>query len=77
LLIGPLLACVPQHFLPAAKLTAGINLLPDQIGLFRSEEARLRFACHGMRQAVVRTMTRLGVLRTSATRFAALDRALG
>jgi hypothetical protein len=58
----------------AAKLTAGVDLLPDKVGLFRSEEARVRLASHGVREAVVRAMTSLGILRTSATWFAALDR---
>ena len=58
----------------AAKLTAGIDLMLDKVGLLHREEARARLASHGMREAVVRTVTRLRVLRTSAARFAALDR---
>jgi hypothetical protein len=52
---------------------ASLDLLPDQIGLFRSEVARLRLASYGMRKAVVGTVTRLWILRTSATWLAALD----
>jgi hypothetical protein len=61
----------------AAKLPAGIDLPPDKVGLFRREEARARLASHSVREAVVRTMPSLGVLRTSATWLAALDRTLG
>ena len=56
-----------------AKLMAGIDLLPDQIGLFCSQVARARLASYGMREAEVRTVTRLWILRTSATRLTALD----
>jgi hypothetical protein len=58
-----------------AKLMASIDLLPDQIGLFRREVARVRLASYGVREAVVGTVTRLWILRTSATWFTALDRA--
>jgi hypothetical protein len=61
----------------AAELTAGVDLPPDKVGLFRREEARARLASHGVREAVIRTVPSLGVLRTSATWFAALDRTLG
>jgi hypothetical protein len=61
----------------AAKLTADIDLLLDKVGLFRSEEARACLASHGMGEAVVRTVTSLGILRTSATWLAALDRPFG
>ena len=61
----------------AAKLTASNDLLLGQIGLLRGKEARSRLACYGMREAVIRTVTSLGVLRASATRFTALDRTLG
>ena len=64
---------MPQSVHTAAELAADINLLPDQISLFRREEARVRLASHGMREAEVRTVTSLGVLSTSATWFAALD----
>jgi len=70
-------AGIPQRIHLPAKLMAGINLLPDQIGLFRSEVARLRLASDGMRKAVVGTVTSLGVFRASATWFAALDGAFG
>ena len=53
----------------AAKLTAGIDLMLDKVGLLHREEARARLASHGMREAVVRTVTRLRVLRTSAARL--------
>ena len=59
-----------------AKLMASIDLLPDQIGLFCSEVARVRLASYGVSEAVVGTVTRLWILRTSATWFAALDRTL-
>jgi hypothetical protein len=71
-----LFTCFPQSVHPAAELVPGINLLPDQSSLFRREEARVRLASHGMGEAVVRTMTSLGVLSTGATWFAALDGAL-
>jgi hypothetical protein len=61
----------------SAKLAAGIDLLLGQMGLFGGEEARSRLACHGMREAVIRTVTSLGVLRTSAPWFAALDCTVG
>jgi hypothetical protein len=61
----------------AAKLAASIDLLLGHNGLFGGEEAGLRLASYGMRKAVIRTVTGLGVLRTSATRFAALDRTFG
>lgn len=73
-MVSPFLACPPQRIHVAAKLTAGIDLLLDKVGLFGSEEARARLAPHRMGEAVVRTVTSLGVLRTSATWFAALDR---
>jgi len=66
-------AGIPQRIHLPAKLMASINLLPDQIGLFRSEVARARLASYGVREAIVRTVTRLWILRTSATWFAALD----
>jgi hypothetical protein len=72
-----LFACLPQSVYTAAKLAARINLLPDQISLFRRQEARVRLASHGMREAVVRAVASLGVLSTSATRLAALDGAFG
>ena len=59
------------------KLAAGIDLPLGQSGLFGGEEARLRLASYGMREAVIRTVTSFGVLRTSATRLAALDRTVG
>ena len=70
-------ACLPERIDMAAKIAASLDLLLGQIGLFSGEEARSRFACNGMREAVVRTVTSLGALRTSATRFAALDRSFG
>ena len=76
-MVSPFLACLPQRIHMAAKLTAGVDLLLDKVGLFGSEEARARLASHSVREAVVRTVTSLGVLRTSATWFAALDRTLG
>jgi hypothetical protein len=58
----------------ATKLAASIDLPLSQNGLLGGEEAGLRLACNGMREAVIRTVTSLGVPRASATRFAALDR---
>ena len=55
------------------KLATRLNLLPNQIGLFRCEEAGVRLASNGMREAVVRAVPRLGVMRTSATGLAAFD----
>ena len=75
--VGPLFAGLPQSLHTAAKLTTGIDLLPDQFGLLRCKEARTGLACYSLREAVVRTVARLGVLRTSATWFAALDRTFG
>jgi len=77
LTVGPFFASLPVVVHPDAKLTASINLLLDQVGLLRSEEARARLALHGMGEAVVRTVTGLRVMRASAPRFAALDRAWG
>jgi hypothetical protein len=77
LTVGPCFACLPQGIHPAAKLTAGIDLVPHQFGLFDSKETGARLACDGMREAVVGTVTRLGIFRTSATWFAALDGAFG
>jgi hypothetical protein len=77
LAVGPCFACLPQGIHAAAKLTARIDLLPHQVGLFGSEEAGARLASDGMREAVVGAVTRLGIFRTSATWFAALDRAFG
>ena len=51
--------------------------MPDQAGLFVSQEAGTRLASDGMRKAVVGTVTSLGVFRASATWFAALDGAFG
>ena len=73
-MVGTFLARLPHRIHMAAKLTAGIDLMLDKVGLLDREEARARLASHGMREAVVRTVTRLRVLRTSATWFAALDR---
>ena len=73
-MVGPFLARLPHRIHMAAKFTAGIDLMPDKVGLLHREEARARLASHGMREAVVRTVARLRVLRTSATWFAALDR---
>jgi hypothetical protein len=61
----------------AAKLTASVDLLSDQVGLHRREKARLRLASHRVREAVVRTVPSPGILRTSATWLAALDRTFG
>ena len=60
-MVGPFLARLPHRIHMAAKLTAGIDLMPDKVGLLHREEARARFASHGMREAVVRTVTSLGV----------------
>ena len=76
MLVGPFLAGLPHRIHMTAKLTAGIDLMPDKVGLLHREEARARLASRGMREAVVRTVTSLGVLRTSAAWFAALDHTL-
>lgn len=60
-----------------AKLPASIDLLLYQLGLFGREEARARLASYGMSKAVVGAVTRLGILCTSATWFAAFDRTFG
>ena len=72
-MVGPLFACLPQRIHMPAKLMGSIDLLLYQIGLFRSEVARLRLASYGMGEAVIGTVTRLWILRTSATWLAALD----
>jgi hypothetical protein len=72
-----LLASFPQRIHTATKLTTSIDLLSDQIGLFGSQETRVRLASYSMRKAEVGTVTRLRILRTSATWFAALDRTFG
>ena len=76
-MVGPFLACLPQRIHVPAKITAGSDLLSDNISLFPGEEARTRLASHGVREAVVWTVPSLGILRTSATWFAALDRTFG
>lgn len=73
-MIGPFLACLPQRIQVHAKMAAGIDLLSDNISLFPGEEARTRLASHGVREAVVWAVPSLGILRTSASWFAALDR---
>ena len=73
-MVGPFLARLPHRIHMAAKFTAGINLMPDKVGLLHREEARARLASHGVREAVVRTVPSLRILRTSAAWFAALDR---
>jgi hypothetical protein len=68
-MVSPFLAGLPQRIHMAAELTAGIDLLLDQVGLLHREEARACLASHGMGEAVVRTVTSLGVLRTSFLQF--------
>lgn len=77
LTVGPLLAGLPQRIPTTAKLTARVDLLADQVGLFRGEEARMRLAFHRRREAEVRTVASLGVSGTSAPWFAALDHSFG
>ena len=77
LTVGPFFTCFPVVVDLGTKFVTGINLLTSYIGLFRSEESRVRLAFHGSREAVVRTMTSLGVMRASATRLAAFDRTFG
>src|SRR5262249_48944338 len=76
LLIGPFLAGFPIRIDMLAKLTSAIDLLPGQFGLLSGEEPRACFSFHGAGQAEVRAVARLGILRTRAAGFAALDRAL-
>ena len=75
--VRPFFASLPIVVHMGAEFTASINLLPDNAGLFGGEEARACLPLHGMREAEVRTVASLGVLRASATRLAALDRTFG
>jgi hypothetical protein len=71
--VGPVFGCLPQSIYTPTKLAARFNLLPNEIGLFHGKEAGMRLASHGMREAVVRAVPSLGVMRTSATGLAAFD----
>ncbi|MEO7649594.1 MAG: hypothetical protein ABIZ80_03945 [Bryobacteraceae bacterium] len=75
--VGPFFTCFPVVVDLGTKLVTGINLLTGHIGLFGSEETRVRLAFHSAREAEVRTVTSLGVMRASATRLAAFDRTFG
>ena len=77
LTVGPFFTCFPVVVDLGTKFVTGINLLTGYLGLFGSEESRVRLAFHGSREAVVRTVTSLGVMRASATRLAAFDRTFG
>jgi len=52
-------AGVAQRIHMAPKLTAGVDLLPDQGGLFRREEARTCLASHGGGESVESVARRL------------------
>ncbi|PYX32525.1 MAG: hypothetical protein DMG77_03015 [Acidobacteria bacterium] len=56
---------------------SGLNLLAGDGGLFCRQEARVGLALDRAGEAEVRAMTSLGVIRTGAARFAALDGAFG
>ena len=55
---------------------SGLNLLLDEGGLFRTEEAGMGLALHRTGETEVGAMTGLGVFGTEAAGFAALDSAL-
>jgi hypothetical protein len=75
LTVCPFFAGIPIIVHTGAKFTTDIKLLPDYTGLIGGEEARACLASHRMGEAVIRTVTSLGVLSTGATRLAAFDRA--
>ena len=64
----------PSRRHPGPEFTSGINLLPGQLSLFGGQEARVCLALDGVRKAVVRAVTSVGVLGASATGLAAFDR---
>ena len=59
------------------EFTSGIDLLPGKARLFGGEEARACLPLHSLREAVLRAVTSLGVLRASATGLAAFDHTFG
>ena len=75
--VGPFFTCFPIVVDLGTKFVTGLNLLTGHLGLFGSKEARVSLAFHGAREAVVRTVTSLGVMRASATRLAAFDGPFG
>ena len=75
--VGPFFTCFPIVVDLGTKFVTGLNLMTGHLGLFGSKEARVSLAFHGAREAVVRTVTGLGVLRASATRLTAFDCTFG
>ena len=71
--VGPLLTGFPIGVDLLAKLAPGGNLLLSHSGLLGSQKPRPRFACHGLREAEVRTVAGIGILVASATSLATLD----
>jgi hypothetical protein len=71
--VGPLLTGLPIGVDLLAKLAPGGNLLLGHSGLPGSQKPRPRLACHGLREAEVRTVAGLGILVASATGLATLD----
>ena len=72
-----MLTAFPIGVQSAAKLVSGLNLLPRDAGLFCRQETRVGLALDRAGEAELGAMTSLGVMRTGAARFAALDGAFG
>ena len=75
--IRPLLAGGPVSLHLTPKLLARVDLLSHQVGFLDGEEAGLGLSSHRPGQAVIRTMTGLGICGTAATRLTAFHVALG
>jgi hypothetical protein len=75
--ISPLFADLPIGIDLLAKLASGSDLLLGHSGLFGRQKTRVRFARHGLSQAVVRAVAGVGIFTASATRFATLNRSFG
>jgi hypothetical protein len=72
--VSPWFGSLPKSIYTTTKFSAGFNLLASHGGLFGREKTRAGLAAHGLSEAVVGSMPCLGILRTSATWLAALDR---
>lgn len=75
--IGPFFAGLPVGVHLRPEFTSGIDLLLRNRSLFASQETRACLALHRVREAVVRTVTSLGVSCAGATGLAAFDPTFG
>ena len=75
--IRPLLTGGPVSLHLTPKLLARVDLLSHQVGFLRGEEAGLGLSSHRPGQAVIRTMTGLGIYGAATTRLTAFHVALG